>query len=98
MRRLNGKRFILGLMALMLCVMVCAPAFASVGDRVLFYSSDSTRNEDEKILNLFPYGDGFIIVMQKGNEQDILRYADISAEPETFIWKDSALSDANAPR
>ena len=93
MRRLNGKRFILAAMALILCVMVCVPAFASVGDRVLFYSSDSTRNEDEKILNLFPYGDGFIIVMQKGNEQDILRYADISAEPETFIWKDSALSE-----
>ena len=93
MRNLSGKRFILGLMALILCVTTCVLAFASVGDRVLFYSSDLNGNDNEKILNLFPYGDGFIIVMQKGNGQDILRYADISAEPETFIWKDSALSE-----
>ncbi|QTE74292.1 carbohydrate ABC transporter substrate-binding protein [Clostridiales bacterium FE2010] len=93
MRNLSGKRFILGLMALILCVTTCVLAFASVGDRVLFYSSDLNGNDNEKILNLFPYGDGFIIVMQKGNGQDILKYADISAEPETFIWKDSALSE-----
>ena len=29
MRKMNGKRFILGLMALILCVTACAPAFAS---------------------------------------------------------------------
>ena len=70
MRKMNGKRFILGLMALMMCLTMCAPAFASTGDRVLFYSSEQNGNDDEKILNLFPYGDGFIIVMQKGKGQD----------------------------
>lgn len=93
MRKPSGKRFILGLMALILCVTMCVPVFASKGDRVLYRNITSSGYEETKILNLFPYGDGFVIVMQKGNGQDILRYANITAEPETFIWKDSALSE-----
>ncbi|MBQ6288539.1 MAG: carbohydrate ABC transporter substrate-binding protein [Clostridia bacterium] len=96
MRKMNGKRFILGLMALILCVTACAPALASTGDRVLFYSSEQNGNDDEKILNLFPYGEGFVIAVQKGNEQDILRFENTGAQPETFVWDDHALNEEAA--
>ena len=93
MTKLNGKRFILAAMTLILCMTICASAFASVGDRVLYRSTSAGGYEEEKILNLFPYGDGFIIVMQKGTEHDILRYADTGAQPETFVWDDNALDE-----
>ena len=67
MRKMNGKRFVLGLMALMMCLTMCAPAFASTGDRILVhqttldgYLPETSQNGDGLHLN----GETFTAVMQ----------------------------------
>lgn len=95
MVKLKGKKLFLGMLILSLFITACAPAFASVGDRVLYRNTESGGYDDTKILNLFPYGDGFAVFTQKNHEHEILLYADAGAQPETFIWDDHALSDEN---
>ena len=88
MRKLSGKRFILGLMALILCVMVCAPAFASVGDRVLMHETTLDGYLDMTVQAVFSCGDGLIIVKYSDTDVHIERYADVKAEPELFVLAD----------
>ena len=88
MRRLNGKRFILAVMALILCVMICAPAFASVGDRILMHETTLDGYLDMTVQTVLPCGDGLVIVKYSDTDVHIERYADVKAEPELFVLGD----------
>ena len=59
MKRLNGRRMILWIMTLVLCVTTCMPAFASVGDRTLIHSNRDTS--EVSIRGIYPLGEGFCI-------------------------------------
>lgn len=85
MRRLNGKRFILGLMALILCVTACVPAFASVGDRILVRETTLDGYLPMTVRKVVPCGDGFIVIKYSDTDMNVERYADVKAEPEVFV-------------
>lgn len=93
MVKMKGKMLFLGMLILSLLITACAPAFASTGDRVLYRNTESGGYDDTRILNLFPYRDGFVFFARKNSEQEILLYTDVAAQPETFIWDDNALSE-----
>ena len=91
MKRLNGRRMILWIMTLVLCVTTCVPAFASVGDRTLIRGSRNGSG-DVNIRGILPLGDGFCIITDGMNGQSILKYANIQSEPEKFVkpsWEPS---------
>lgn len=90
MRKMNGKRFILGLMALMMCLTMCAPAFASTGDRILVHQTTLDGYLPETVQTVVPCGNGFIIVKYSDSDVKIERYADVKAEPEVFVQTDEA--------
>ncbi len=83
MKRLNGKRMILWIMTLVLCVTTCMPAFASVGDRTLIHSNRDTS--EVSIRGIYPLGEGFCIVTDGSEGQAILKYATLQSEPEKFV-------------
>ena len=80
----NGKKLVLWILSLILCVTACAPAFASAGDRVLL-----RRNNDDDnfyISGVLPYGDGgFYVLIENYPNTTIKRYTDYLSEPETFV-------------
>ncbi len=88
MWKLNGKWFILGLMVLILCMVMCVPAFASVGDRVLMHETTLDGYLDMTVQAVLPCGDGLIIVKYSDTDVNIERYADVKAEPELFVLAD----------
>lgn len=84
MMNLKGKKLVLCILSLILCVTACAPAFASTGDRVVI-----RRAEDESgyIQRVLPYGDGgFYIFVQEYPNLIVKRFADYKAEPEEFVY------------
>ncbi len=87
MNQLNGKTIILWIMALILCVTACWPAFASAGDRVIFRSKtgDDGMSEDW-IDSVWKAGDGIYVVI-RGNDDTVLAYRDLQSEPERFTMK-----------
>ncbi len=91
MRKLSGRMLILWALSVILCVVACAPAFASVGDRVLVRIQDG--DNDTRILNLLPYGDGFILSVRKNNNPELMLYPDAKAQPETFVLDEKALQE-----
>ena len=95
MRKMNGKRFILGLMALMMCLTMCASAFASTGDRVLMHETTVDGYLDMTVQTVLPCGDGLAIVKYSDTEVHIERYADVKAEPELFVLGDEDRHTSN---
>ena len=87
MKQLNGKTIILWIMALILCVTACGPAFASAGDKVIYRSKagDDGMTEDW-IDSVWKAGDGIYVVI-RGNEDTVLAYKDLQSEPERFSMK-----------
>ena len=83
MKRLNGRRMILWVMTLVLCVTTCMPAFASVGDRTLIHSNRDTS--EVNIRGIYPLGEGFCIVTDGSEGQAILKYATLQSEPEKYV-------------
>ena len=83
MKRLNGRRMILWIMTLVLCVTTCMPAFASVGDRTLIHSNRDTS--EVSIRGIYPLGEGFCIVTDGSEGQAILKYATLQSEPEKYV-------------
>ena len=83
MKRLNGRRMILWIMTLVLCVTTCMPAFASVGDRTLIHSNRDTS--EVNIRGIYPLGEGFCIVTDGSEGQAILKYATLQSEPEKYV-------------
>ena len=83
MMSFKGKKLVLCILSLILCVTTCAPAFASAGDRVLL-----RRDETDSgfyIRSVLPYGEnGFCAFVQHDRVEDALVYTDYKAEPETF--------------
>ena len=88
----KGKKLVLCILSLILCITACAPAFASTGDRVLLHQSTSDESVNFYIQSVFPNGNGLYIIAQEGNEQQILRYADVNAEPEVFTMDEKLLN------
>ena len=84
MRRLTGKRFILGLIAVILCVTACAPAFASTGDRILMHQSTVDGYGLKYVESVLPCGNGLYMIVREDHVTTIERYADIHGEPEKF--------------
>ncbi len=84
MRRLTGKRFILGLMAVILCVTACVPAFASTGDRILMHQSTVDGYGLKYVESVLPCGNGLYMIVREDHVTTIERYADIHGEPEKF--------------
>ena len=85
MKQLNGKAIILWIMALILCVTTCMPAFASTGDRVVFRRETSDDGSyDTYVTGAWKMGNGFCLMID-GRETKLLRYNDIHGEPETFV-------------
>lgn len=84
MKRLNGRKIVLWIMTLVLCVTTCMPAFASVGDRTLIRGSSNGPAENN-VRDILPLGDGFCIITDGPNGQSILKYADVQSEPEKFV-------------
>ena len=89
------KKPALWITALLLLVLTCVPAFASVGDRVLFRASSDGYSETG-ILNLLPCGDGFIIAVRENNRPELVLYTDIKAQPESFLLDEKSLQETNA--
>ena len=83
MKRLNGRKMILWIMTLVLCVTTCMPAFASVGDRTLIRGNRNSGDID--IRGIYPLGDGFCIVTEGSEGQAILKYENLQSEPEKFV-------------
>lgn len=84
MKKLNVKTVVLLVLAMILCVTSCVPAFASTGDRVLF----RTKTSEDGSFESGPRGawntkDGLCLLL-RGADTKILRYKDIHGEPETF--------------
>ena len=96
MRKLSGKKLILGLMALILCVMACAPAFASTGDRILVHQTTMDGYLPETVQTVVPCGNGFIIVKYTDSDVTVEQYADAKAEPEVFVQTDKARQEDGA--
>ena len=94
MRRLTGKRFILGLMALILCVTACAPAFASTGDRILMHQSTVDGYGLKYVESVLPCGNGLYRIVREDHVTTIERYADIHGEPEKFELESKLLDVA----
>ena len=90
MRKMNGKRFILGLMALMMCLTMCAPAFASTGDRILVHETSMDGFLPTTVRAVVPSENGFVIVKSNESEVIIEKYADVKAEPEIFVLDEEA--------
>ena len=86
MTRLNGKVFVLWILAAVLCVTACGPAYASAGERVLVRVSEADDAEITWIENVCRMDDGFCVICQ-GAETSILRYTDPQGEPETFVFR-----------
>ena len=95
MRKLNGKKIILWILSVILCVTACAPAFASAGDRTLLY----LKSDDDAIFQAinFAYriGDGFGIGLN-GVQQKVLVYREIGGEPEEYEMERPAWDDEEA--
>ena len=89
------KKSVLWMTVLLLLVLTCVPAFASVGDRVLFRASSDGYSETG-ILNLLPCGDGFIIAVRENNRPELVLYTDIKAQPESFLLDEKSLQEMNA--
>ena len=82
----KGKKLVLCILSLILCITACAPAFASTGDRVLLRRA--SEDENFYIRSVLPYGEGgFYVFVDNYPDQTIMRYADYQAEPETFVKK-----------
>ena len=86
MMKLNGKPFILWILAAVLCVTACGPAYASAGERVLVRVSEADDAEFTWIENVCRMDDGFCVICE-GAETSILRYTDLQGEPETFVFR-----------
>ena len=87
MKKLNTKKVILWILAVILCVTTCMPAFASTGDRVVYRTKSNADGSFEMDIGLrgaWKTGDGFCVLL-RGTETKILRYNDIQGEPETFV-------------
>lgn len=90
MIRLNGKKVILLLLAVTLCVTACVPAFASVGDRILKrYSTTDGYGMDETIQTVVRAGDGICIVIRGNEGRQFLVYKDLKGEPETYTVQEN---------
>ena len=86
MKRLNGRKMILWIMTLVLCVTTCMPAFASVGDRTLYQMETVDGSYSESISGAFKLKDGFCVIT--GNwDYTIKKFATPQSEPETFVTK-----------
>ena len=80
----KGKKLVLCILSLILCVTACAPAFASTGDRVLLRRSDD--NDNFYIRSVLPYGEsGFCVFVDNYPEMTVYRFTDYTAEPEKFV-------------
>ncbi len=86
MKRLNGRKIVLWIMTLVLCVTTCMPAFASVGDRTLYKTGSDDGTSYESIVGAFQLKDGFCIISGSW-EYTIQKYATPQSEPETFVTK-----------
>ena len=82
MKRLNGRRMILWILAVILCVTACGPAFASTGDRTLYLNNSEGATYLRGVADL---GDSFCVIMQESMNTKIQRYTDPAGEPETFM-------------
>ena len=87
MKRLNGKTMILWILTAILCVTSCAPAFASVGDRVLIRNSNSEGDTSIWIEGVHRMGDGFCVITNEKQDTVVLRYANAQSEPERFVME-----------
>ena len=85
MNGLNGKKIVLMLLAAVLCVTMCAPAFASVGDRILVRYSDATGYIEENIQTVVQAGDGICVVISNREGRQFLLFKDPKGDPETFV-------------
>ncbi len=81
----NGKKLILWFLSLVLCITSCAPAFASVGDRILIHNNSVDGYVSDYIQDVLPCGNGFCIISRTDDGQNLTRYADAKAEPEKFL-------------
>ena len=87
MKRLNGKKMILWIMTLILCVTTCAPAFASVGDRTLLHVvSEDSSYERDNIKGVFRLKDGFCIITSNWVDTKIQKFTALDSEPEIYQW------------
>lgn len=82
MKRLNGKRMILWILAVILCVTACGPAFASTGDRTLFYADNESMLYLQEVVQT---GDSFCVITGESMDTVVNRYTDPAAEPEKFV-------------
>ncbi len=87
MMKLNGRKVILWIMAVILCVTACGAASASTGDRVIYRTANGEEGYAEDwIEGAWKSGDYYFVVLS-GQDQAILRYRDLQAEPEKFVLK-----------
>ena len=85
MNWLNGKKLILMLLAAVLCITTCAPAFASVGDRILVRYANADGYIEENIQTVIRAGDGICVVINGQEGRQFQLFKDLKGEPETFV-------------
>ena len=84
MIRLNGKKAVLMLLAVALCVTACVPAFASVGDRILIRYTNTDGYINENIETVVRAGDGICVEVRTQDGYKFVLFKDLKGEPETF--------------
>ena len=95
MRILNAKKMTLWILAVILCVTTCAPAFASTGDRTVLYLKSDDESMFQAINFAYRIGDGFGIGVN-GIQQKVLVYREIGGEPEEYVMERPAWNDEDA--
>ncbi len=86
MKKLNAKTVILWILAMILCITTCAPAFASTGDRVLLRMKNNEQGWSEDSIRMVWNSPEGICVMT-GWDMKVMRFKDSESEPETFERK-----------
>ena len=82
MKRLNGKRTILWILAVILCMTACGPAFASAGDRTVYYADSENMSNVQGVVQT---GDSTCVIISETMNTVVKRYTDLAGEPETFV-------------
>ena len=95
MKQLNGKTIILWILSVILCVTACGPAFASTGDAVLCRCAASEDGvvSYEWISSVWETDEGLCIIKEGSEGTEILRFADLRGEPETFVLKRTGIPE-----
>ena len=82
MKRLNGKSMVLWILTVILCVTTCGPAFASAGDRTLYYVDGDSNGYVQGAVQT---ENGFLVITSESMNTTVKRYTDPAGEPETFV-------------